>query len=427
ILGGYFGTKFGLAPLLGMLLAGILVRNIPGIITPLPSSLTSKLRTIALTVILSRAGIGLQRQTVMSNARGTFFLGVIPVLTEALVNTLSISLILGYPVTWAFLLGFGLAPISPGVIVPTLLQLKEESYGLQTGIIPMMLAASGFDVVIGITGFSICSGILFSESDFQMTALHGPIEIFGGLLAGGVSALVVYALEKINASMNFRTLITMGLALVVMLGGKSLGYSGAASLGTMVTWCAAGNIWDKKTLEIMTWEFAQPFLFPIIGASISFLDLSLKTVGLGFAVVFIGITSKMTMIYFLMGLEGFTKKQRLFIAGGWTAKATVQAALSYVTLEVVLEKNIMGDERIYAEQMSTVMVFAILMCAPFCATWIQSMGRKWLTKDEPIPDSEIMDPSYYGGLVEPTGMGLIQIAKKQMENMVVGSDKTDLK
>ena len=66
--------------------------------------------------------------------------------------------------------------------------------------------------------------------------------------------------------------------------------------------------------------------------------------------------------------------------------------------------------------MFCVMVFAILIGAPFCATWIQVFGKRWLTFDEMIPTD---DNEYEGGrhelISEPTGLGILNLAKQQME------------
>lgn len=57
---------------------------------------------------------------------------------------------------------FLLCAISPAVVVPTLLQLKQQGYGEGKGISTLVIAASSIDDVLAISVFSICISIIFS-------------------------------------------------------------------------------------------------------------------------------------------------------------------------------------------------------------------------------------------------------------------------
>ena len=57
-----------------------------------------------------------------------------------------------FPVLWAAMLGFVVAAISPAVVVPSLLALQEQGYGVQEGIPTMVVAAAPLDDVLCIAG-----------------------------------------------------------------------------------------------------------------------------------------------------------------------------------------------------------------------------------------------------------------------------------
>ena len=58
--GGFVAQRLRLPPLVGMLVAGLVLRNAPGeLLQALPNSWSVALRLLALTVILLRAGLGL--------------------------------------------------------------------------------------------------------------------------------------------------------------------------------------------------------------------------------------------------------------------------------------------------------------------------------------------------------------------------------
>lgn len=57
---------------------------------------------------------------------------------------------------------FVLAAVSPAVVVPSLLALHTQGYGVDKGIPTLVIAASSIDDVIAITGFGVVLGITFS-------------------------------------------------------------------------------------------------------------------------------------------------------------------------------------------------------------------------------------------------------------------------
>jgi len=52
--------------------------------------------------------------------------------------------------------------VSPAVVVPSLLSLHTQGYGVDKGIPTLVIAASSIDDVIAITGFGVVLGITFS-------------------------------------------------------------------------------------------------------------------------------------------------------------------------------------------------------------------------------------------------------------------------
>lgn len=97
--GGYVVSLIRLPPLLGMLIAGFLLRNVPrinvaGDIDPRWSSV---LRNVALTVILTRAGLGLDGKALRKLSKSVLLLSFLPCTTEAISVGIAAFLILGFP------------------------------------------------------------------------------------------------------------------------------------------------------------------------------------------------------------------------------------------------------------------------------------------------------------------------------------------
>lgn len=58
--------------------------------------------------------------------------------------------------------------MSPAVVVPSMMALDAQGYGVSKGIPTLVIAASSIDDVICITGFGVVLGISFSTGGFQL-------------------------------------------------------------------------------------------------------------------------------------------------------------------------------------------------------------------------------------------------------------------
>jgi len=77
------------------------------------------------------------------------------------------------------------------------------------------------------------------------------------------------------------------------------------------------------------WTVFQPLLFGLLGAEVKVSEIHPETVGLGLAVLCIGLLLRIiTSFCVVMGL-GFTVREKLFVALAWLPKATVQVCGSF--------------------------------------------------------------------------------------------------
>ncbi len=136
---GFFVGLFGLPPLLGMLLAGIILNNVSfGSSHPIADDINREwrvaLRDFSFITILIRAGLSLNPKGLMLMKSVVIRLALCPgVLAEGPVIALLAYLLFDMPFNWAFMLGFILAAVSPAVVVPSLLKLQNKGYGVEQG------------------------------------------------------------------------------------------------------------------------------------------------------------------------------------------------------------------------------------------------------------------------------------------------------
>jgi NhaP-type Na+/H+ or K+/H+ antiporter len=58
-----------------------------------------------------------------------------------------------------------LGAVSPAVVVPSMLLLQEEGYGVEKGIPTLLIAASSLDDIVAITGFNTFLSVVFSTGE----------------------------------------------------------------------------------------------------------------------------------------------------------------------------------------------------------------------------------------------------------------------
>ncbi|XP_058480590.1 sodium/hydrogen exchanger 9B2 [Solea solea] len=375
-------------PLLGMLLAGLLLRNVPYITDAvfIDTHWSSALRNIALSIILTRAGLGLDPSALRRLKAVCVRLAIGPCMVEASVVAVVSHFLLGLPWVWGFILGFVLAAVSPAVVVPSMLLLQREGYGVEKGIPTLLMAAGSFDDILAITGFSTCLGIAFSTGSTWMNILKGLLEVVGGVVAGMILGLFLYFFPSKDQEelVLRRTLMLLGLSIFSVFFSHVVGFAGAGGLCTLVLAFLAALGWksDKAPVAAMvgqSWDVFQPLLFGLIGAEITIATLSPSTVGLGLACISIGLVIRLLVTFLLVHFGGFNLKEKLFISVAWLPKATVQAAIGSKALDMAREE---GDEAMvkFGLDVLTLAVLAILTTAPIGALGIGLAGPRLLER-----------------------------------------------
>lgn len=66
---------------------------------------------------------------------------------------------------------FVLGAVSPAVVVPSMLVLAKEGYGVEQGVPTLLMAAGSFDDILAITGFTTCLGV--ASATGTMIAMTG--------------------------------------------------------------------------------------------------------------------------------------------------------------------------------------------------------------------------------------------------------------
>ncbi|XP_051559019.1 sodium/hydrogen exchanger 9B2 [Myxocyprinus asiaticus] len=377
-----------LPPLLGMLLAGFILRNIPVVTDAVYIDVrwSASLRNIALAVILVKAGLELDGKALRKLKAVCLRLSILPLTFEATTMAVVSYLLLGLPWAWGFILGFVLGAVSPAVVVPSMLLLQKQGYGAEQGIPTLLMAACSVDDIVAITCFTTCLGVAFATGTVWLNVLRGPLEVLGGVVAGvALGYFLRYFPSRDQGNLVLkRSFLVLGLSVFALFGSNVAGIPGAGGLCTLLLAFVAGIGWGKAKAPVVEiverfWYVFQPLLFGLIGAEIVISALEITTVSLGIAALFMALTVRLLITFAVVMRAGFSLKEKVFIALAWIPKATVQAAIGSTALDMARSKNDLELQK-YGMDVLTVAVLSILITAPIGALVIGLLGPQMLQK-----------------------------------------------
>lgn len=397
---GWIWLKITTLPaLIGMLLTGILFQNLQLVqMTEDYKKLNQDLRKIALVIILTRAGLGLDAAVLKKHYAAVLQLGLLPWLVECILIAVSTHYLLGLPWIWGFLLGSMIASVSPAVVVPCLFRLRDVGYGVAKGIPTIVVAAAAIDDSISVAIFSIILNAMFSTGSTTFNIIKGPLSIVAGVVLGSLwGAMTAYMPEKGDryvVPLRFLSLLLWGLFSYFI--SSFIGWSGAGPLAIVASGFTAAYFWEKQGWPVnnnpvsnifrILWIFFEPILFAFTGAQVVISSLDPQVIKMGAICLISCLVIRAIATFFVSFGCGLNSKEKIFIGLTWMAKATVQAALGPAALDLVNNGQTTGaskeEDESYAKALLAVSVLSVVISAPLGALMIAITGPRLLTKDD---------------------------------------------
>lgn len=389
-LGGQVARRLGAPPLIGMILVGILLGPEWGNrISPELFTVADPLRTIAVMVILMRAGLGLDREKLQQQGSVAIRLGCLPALCEAIAVMVAAMWLFQFDWLTGLLLGCIVGAESPAVIVPGMLRLKRLGWGVAKGIPDVILTSSALSDVLILLLFSLLVNRLTQGGDLSALALlpfQVLIQIGLGIALGyGAAQLMIWLLVRQRWTQNavqdvmVVAVVALGLVAIAQQWPYFSGYLAVMALGFWMVERDAPLARQLRLAFNNLWVVSEIILFVLMGASvqISVLENSLVK---GIGLLAFGLLVGRMVGWWLSTLgSNWTWKERLFLLPGNSAKATVQAAIGAIPLSLGIE----GGEVILA-----IAALSILTTAPLGALAMQLCAPKLLQKD-PVDPTKI--------------------------------------
>ena len=373
--------KIKLPGLLGMLATGIVLG--PYVLNLIDSSIlniSSELRKIALIIILTRAGLGLDITGLKKIGRPAILMCFLPASFELLGIILIAPGALGMSVLEAAIMGAVLAAVSPAVVVPRMVKLMDNGYGTAKGIPQLILAGASVDDVYVIVLFSTFIGMMQGKGASIINFVNIPVSIILGM---GIGILAGYLLamyfEKIHIRDTVKVLLILSISFILVATEDMLNTSIKFSALIAIMFVGVGlhkkrDVVAKRLSQKYEklWIASEVFFFVLVGATVNINYLG--NMGIKALIVIFGaLIFRMAGVFVCLIKTELNKKERLFTMMAYTPKATVQAAIGGIPLAL----NFACGETVL-----TIVVLAIVITAPLGAFAMDLSYKKLLRRNE---------------------------------------------
>jgi NhaP-type Na+/H+ or K+/H+ antiporter len=431
IVGGIVSRVLQIPPLICVLWMGILWNNVPNVgyfTTGINPYVRKAATTFGLNVILIRAGLYIKPEELKPMAGLFFALAFLPAIAELVAHSFMASAMFDYPdYTWAFTHGAVTTSVSPAVVVPALLSLKLDGFGLTGGPGILMMPGAPAEMVLNIWNINFVSQLAIDTGDkpLWLNILLGPLQIIGGALIGAVLGAIhflalkvflhearklphrMYTLEHMSRVSLLSTTFLVILGCATLFYTKIVHLSGGGAFAVVVMAMTTSALQRRrgdaiyfaeqfKYLCLMTadlWDlFTMPVLFSMVGSAIVLKDIfTAEFFPPMLACLVVGLACRMVVALLVTIREDYSMGERLVMAVGWCGKATVQAAVGYTVLdranevfgtieahhgrEAALQNVILG------KRVANAGVVMIIICAPVASLILVRLGPKFLRKE----------------------------------------------
>lgn len=380
LLGSLF-RKIKLPPLIGMLLVGIVLSpHALNLISPGILNISSDLRQFALIIILTRAGLSLKIDDLKKVGRPAILLCFLPATFEIVGYVAFAPLILGLSIQESALMGAVMGAVSPAVVVPRMLKLKEEGYGTNKSIPQMITAGASCDDVFVIVLFTaLLTTVSVGGFDFNVI-WQIPVSIVLGITMGvfcGWLLSLFFKRFKVRDTVKIIILLSVSFLFVALenLIKKYVPFSGllaVISLGIMFNMKSEERASRLSIRYEKLWVFAEIILFVLVGAEVD-VSYVLSDGGGVIIVLLCALVFRIIGVFACLIKTPLNFKERLLCAIAYIPKATVQAAIGAIPLSSGLECG---------QTILTGAVLAILITAPLGAIATDLSYKKLLVKTE---------------------------------------------
>ena len=275
---GSLCRRVGVPPLLAMLLVGVVTGpSVLGLLSPSLLAISEPLRSFALVVILARAGLSLDVSDLRAVGRPAILLSFLPASFEILGYMIFAPMFLSLTVAESALAGAVMGAVSPAVVVPRMLRLREEGYGVDKKIPQTITAGASCDDVFVIALFSALLTTAETGTFDASVILRVPVSVLlgigGGILLGGLLTLLF---TRVSVRDTEKVLIFLSVAFLLLTLEDAI--SSAVPFSALLSVISVGILMNRRAPTCAKrlsarfeklWVFAEILLFALVGAEVN--------------------------------------------------------------------------------------------------------------------------------------------------------------
>lgn len=377
MLAGWGCKKLHLPGLLGMIFTGIVLGPFAlNLIDGSILSISSELRRIALIIILTRAGLSLDINDLKKVGRPAILMCFVPACFEMTGMIILAPLLLHISYIEAAVMGAVIAAVSPAVIVPKMLKLMDEGYGVNKSVPQMILAGASVDDVFVIVMFSVFTGLAQGNGVSAVSFIRIPVSIILGILIGmAAGTILAIYFKKIHIRDTVKVIIFLCISFLLVTAEDR--FSDIIPFASLIAVMCIGIALQRNRKEAAVrlsvkfnklWVCAEVILFVLVGATVN-ISYAISA-GISAVILIFGVLLfRMAGVFVCMIKTKLNMRERLFCVISYMPKATVQAAIGGVPLSMGLAcGNIV----------LMVAVLAIIITAPLGAFLIDLTYKRFL-------------------------------------------------
>uniref|UniRef100_A0A0K0EHU9 Na_H_Exchanger domain-containing protein n=1 Tax=Strongyloides stercoralis TaxID=6248 RepID=A0A0K0EHU9_STRER len=371
---------FKLPPLLGSLLSGILLRNLPiyELIIVENKELLNLFYDIGLIIILIRSGITLDIKALKKYFPLCLLIGFVSI-TFDIISTIGICYkLLQFSFYISFLYSLILSCFSPSIILPIIISLKKEKVYESKEITTIILTSASIMNMFCITIFTIFVSIYFenvsSYVEMQKLLLFG---ILFGITSGyGLNFIMVKIFKNDKENSCFKNCITLTVyCLLMFFGSKYYKNNIIGSVG-IITFII-NYMFNKKNKQDSCNEddifqygwnnFIEPILFSTMGTTLIIKQITFDVIFIALLITIISTIAKLVGLILIHKCTYLNCKEIIYIGFSFTSKATVQATLTSILALLIIQKNffIEGQSNYFIDKtITTITIISIITSIP---------------------------------------------------------------
>lgn len=379
ILGGYVFEKIKLPKLVFYIILGILIGpSVFNIVDESLSNISTYLRQIALIIILTRSGLSLDIKNLKKIGRPAILMCFVPACFEIIGVAILGPIFLNISILEALLVGSVLAAVSPAIVVPRMIKLMDDEYGMKHHVPEVIMAGASCDDIFVIILFYTFKNMIVTSSFDVWGIAQIPLSIIFGIVLGILCGIVLVLMIKylhLNSIVN--VLFTLALSFgMVALESFLKPYVSVSSLLAIIVMAmvvkkcqteAATKI--KKSYNAL-WSGFEILLFVLVGIVTDIHYAFSKEGAIILGLVLIALLFRSAGVLVSIVATKFNWKEKLFIIISYLPKATVQASIGAIAL---------SEGIACGRIVLTAAVIAILVTAPLGAILMDSTYKKLLT------------------------------------------------